>query len=131
MNIVAGNMGAAAATTAAADGATDIVMGAVMGVRLGCGVVTPTGAVGEGVGSAMASGCGAGFLAGLVTAFLTGLACACGFGGAGSTLDAGGSISWVNISAGITRSAARINNPLCSAHTKATCSETTAVAMMM
>ena len=60
MNIVAGNMGAAAATTAAADGATGAVMepviGAVMGARFGCGVMTPTGALGEGVGSATARG---------------------------------------------------------------------------
>src|SRR2546426_4922230 len=90
--------------------------------------MTPVGALGEGVGSAMASGCGWGSTGALVTVFF----CSTGVGGAGgtgSTLGAGGSTNCVRISAGTTISAARINRPLCSAQINPTCSATTARAM--
>ena len=90
--------------------------------------MTPVGALGEGVGSAMANGCGCGSTGALVTVFFwtTGVG---GAGGTGSTLGAGGSTNCVRISAGITISAARINRPLCSAQINPTCSATTARAM--
>ena len=99
-----------------------------MGASGGCGVVTPTGALGEGVGSAMANGWGEG-ATGVVTAFLTGVATTLGIGGSGATLGAGGSINCDSTATGTTISTARISRPLCRAHMNPTCSKTTASAM--
>lgn len=95
-----------------------------MGGAGGCGVVVPCGALGEGVGSAIAIGCGGGGNVGFI-AFVSG--CLMGFGGSGggATLGIGGSINWLRISAGTTISMARRTKPLCKAHMAATWNKTT------
>ena len=104
-----------------------------MGAGAGCGVVTPTGAFGDGVGSAMARGCGAGWVGALAATVFTGLGGVggvTGVGGTGSTLGAGGSINCDSTSTGTTISAARIKSPLCNPQINSTCRTSTESAMM-
>ena len=103
-------------------------------IRIGAGaawgVITPTGALGEGVLSGIASGCGASKTGAFVTAFLTGATGAGRTGGACVILGEGGSINCDSTSAGTISSAVRISSPLCSAHINPTCSATTPRAML-
>jgi DHA1 family arabinose polymer transporter-like MFS transporter len=95
--------------------------GEMLGGAGGCGVVTPVGALGAGVGSLMAMGMGAGVGLGACTfgAGLGGVG-AGGLGGGGATLGAGGAMNSLSNSAGTITSAALRTRPDCRAQMAAT-----------
>ncbi len=76
--------------------------------------MTPVGAFGAGVGSAMARGCGAGGRVGALV-LTTGCLMGAGGGGGGATLGWGVSMNSLSISTGTTISIALRTNPLCKA----------------
>ena len=93
-----------------------------MGGAGGWGVVMPVGALGAGVGSAMATGIGAGRGAALGA----GLGGGGGAGGGGVTLGgAGGAMNSLSNSAGTITSAALRTRPDCRAQMPATCNAKT------
>ena len=121
-------LGAAGGAAGGAGGAGVWATGVSMGGAGGWGVSTPVGALGSGVGSAIAMGRGAGGGVGaLVMVRFTGAGL--GAGGGGSTLGTGASMISVRISTGRITSTARRSRPDCMAQSTATCSSTTPPAM--
>ena len=88
--------------------------GAATGGAGGCGVVTPVGALGDGVVSAIATGwdgAGKGVALGTAAGCFAGTGGEGGAGGMGVTLGVGGSTKPLTISTGTMTSIARRSNP--------------------